>query len=69
MLFRSTFVVLSSYICGIVLVEIKLLQVICNTYVGLESMRKFLQKKKKKKKPGGKKKNTQSGEQKPPLKG
>ena len=40
--------VLSSYICGIVLVEIKLLQVICNTYVGLESMRKFLQKKKKK---------------------
>ena len=39
--------VLSSYICGIVLVEIKLLQVICNTFVGLESMRKFLQKKKR----------------------
>ena len=28
--------VLSSYICGIVLVELKLLQVICNRYMGLE---------------------------------
>ena len=32
--------VLSSYIYGIVLVELKLLQVICNRYVGLEPRRK-----------------------------
>ena len=31
--------VLSSYICGIILVELKLLQVICNRYVGLEPRR------------------------------
>ena len=31
--------VLSSYICGIVLVELKLLQVIYNRYVGLEPRR------------------------------
>ena len=31
--------VLSSYICGIVLVELKLLQVICNRNVVLESRR------------------------------
>ena len=31
--------VLSSYICSIVLVELKLLQVICNRYVGLEPKR------------------------------
>ena len=30
---------LSSYICGIVLVELKLLQVICNRYVVLEPRR------------------------------
>ena len=35
-----TFVVLSSYICGIVLVELKLLLVIYNRYVGLEPRRK-----------------------------
>ena len=39
--------VLSSYICGIILVELKLLQVICNRYMGLEPRR---DKKKKKKK-------------------
>ena len=32
--------VLSSYICGIVLVELKLLHDICNRYVGLELRRK-----------------------------
>ena len=32
--------VLSSYICGIVLVELKLLPVICNRYEGLEPRRK-----------------------------
>ena len=31
--------VLSSYICGIVLVELKLLQVICNRYVVLKPRR------------------------------
>ena len=38
--------VLSSSICGIILVELKLLQVICNRYMGLEPRR---DKKKKKK--------------------
>ena len=47
---------LSSYICGIVLVELKLLQVICNRYVGLEPRK------------GKKKKITYSGGQKPPPK-
>ena len=45
---------LSSYICGIVLVELKLLQVICNRYVGLEPRRG--------------EKITYSGGQKPPQK-
>ena len=45
------------YICGIVLVELKLLQVICNRYVGLEPKR---EKKLKK--------ITYSGGQKLPLK-
>ena len=44
--------VLSSYICGIVLVELKLLQVICNRNVVLEPS----------------KKKPYSGEQKLPLK-
>ena len=38
--------VLSNYICGIVLVELKLLQVICNRYVGLELRRRGEKKKK-----------------------
>ena len=44
---------LFSYICGIILVELKLLQVICNRYVGLEPRRE---------------KKTYSGGQKPSLK-
>ena len=48
--------VLSNYICGIVLVELKLLQVICNRYVGLEPRREK------------KKKITYSNRQKPQLK-
>ena len=48
--------VLSSYICGIVLVELKLLWVICNRYVGLEPKR------------GGGGNFTYSGGQKPLLK-
>ena len=50
--------VLSSYICGIVLVELKLLPVICNRYEGLEPRRKKKTKKQ----------ITYSGGQKPPLK-
>ena len=53
----ETFVVLSSYVCGNVLVELKLLQVICNKNVVLEPKR---EKKKKK--------LTYSSGQKPPLK-
>ena len=48
--------VLPSYICGNVLVELKLLQVICNRNVVLEPRR------------GKKKKKTYSGGQKPPVK-
>ena len=47
--------VLSSYICGIVLVELKLLQVICNRYVVLKPRRE-------------KKNLTYRGEQKQPPK-
>ena len=37
----ETFVVLISYICGIVLVELKLLQVVCNGTMVLNSRKKI----------------------------
>ena len=52
-----TFVVLSSYICGNVLLELKLLQVICNRNVVLEPKR------------GKKQKLTYSGGKKTTVKG